>query len=151
MSGKIKKFLFLAILSIIFINVKPASSQESSNESLYKRLGGYDAIAAVSDDFLDRLGKDPMLSKFLVGLNVTSKQTLRQHLVDFLCNVTGGPCLYLGKDMKTAHTGLMINDHEWDAAANDLVATLDKFNVPAKEKEEVLGAVSSLKSQIVGQ
>lgn len=147
MKTSIKVFLVSVVLSFLLISVKTASSQES----LYKRLGGYDAIAAVSDDFLDRLGKNPMLSKFLIGLNSTSKQTLRQHLVDFLCNVTGGPCLYLGKDMKTAHTGLMITDHEWDAAAVDLVATLDKFNVGAKEKEEVLGAVSSLKSQIVGQ
>lgn len=147
MRNSIKAFLLIAILSAILVNVNKASSQES----LYKRLGGYDAIAAVSDDFLERLGSDAQLSKFLVGLNNDSKSKLRQHLVEFICNVTGGPCIYLGKDMKTAHTGLHITEAEWEIAAKHLMDTLEKFHVPATEKDELLGAVSSLKSQIVGQ
>lgn len=142
-----KAIFAVCLLTLIFSNAIPAQSQES----LYKRLGGYDAIAAVSDDFIARLGADPALNKFLIGLNADSKSLLRQHVVDFICNVTGGPCLYLGKDMKTAHTGLHISDAEWDLSAHHLIETLDKFNVGNKEKEELLGAVSSLKSQIVGQ
>ena len=76
---------------------------------------------------------------------------LRQHFIDFLCANTGGPCLYLGQDMKTAHKGLRITEGEWNAAATDLVATLDKFKVPEKEKNEVVSAVVALKPEIVGQ
>lgn len=122
---------------------------QSTEKNLYQRLGGYDAIAAVSDDFLDRLGKNKNLSRFVVGLSVDSKKKLRQHLVDFLCNATGGPCFYLGRDMKTVHTGLGINETDWKDGVDALVATLEKFKVPAKEKQEVLGAVAALKKDIV--
>jgi hemoglobin len=74
---------------------------------------------------------------------------LRQHLVDFLCNATGGPCIYIGRDMKTAHTGLGITEADWTEGVDALVATLDKFKVPDKEKGEVLAAVGGLKKDIV--
>jgi len=96
-----------------------------------------------------RLGASKTLSRFVVGLSVDSKKKLRQHLVDFLCNATGGPCLYLGRDMKTVHTGLGITEQDWNDSVDALVATLDKFKVPAREKGEVLGAVSGLKKDIV--
>ena len=91
------------------------------------------------------------MSVFVKGLSVDSQKRLRQHLVDFLCNATGGPCLYLGRDMKTAHTGLNISENDWNLVANLLAETLDKFNVGKKEKDEVLVAVASIKNQIVGQ
>lgn len=141
------------ILSVIILLGACAAYSQGDNrpqqDSLYKRLGGYDAIAAVSDDFIDRLGNGKLLSRFVVGLSVDSKKKLRQHLVDFLCNATGGPCLYLGRDMKTVHTGLGITEADWKESVDALVATLDKFKVPAKEKSEVLAAVSSLKKDIV--
>lgn len=119
--------------------------------SLYKRLGGYDALAAVSDDFLQRLGADKRLSRFVDGMSVDSQKKLRQHLVDFLCAKTGGPCVYIGRDMPTAHTGLHITEEDWKAGADALVATLDKFKVPQKEKDEVVAFVMSLKGDIVGR
>lgn len=136
------------IIVMVFVCGVSAFSQ-SNSKTLYQRLGGYDAIAAVSDDFLDRLGKSKNLSRFVVGLSLDSKKKLRQHLVDFLCNATGGPCLYLGRDMKTVHTGLAITEADWKESVDSLTGTLDKFKVPAKEKEEVLAAVSSLKKDIV--
>jgi len=124
-------------------------SMPMKEKSLYQRLGGYDALAAVSDEFLDQLGKSKLLGRFVVGLNDNSKKKLRQHLVDFLCSATGGPCLYLGQDMKTAHTGLGITEADWNAGVDALVATLDKFKVPKKEKDDVLGAIGGLKKDIV--
>jgi hemoglobin len=70
-------------------------------------------------------------------------------IVDELCAATGGPCVYIGRDMKTAHAGLGITGADWDASVKHLIATLDKFNVPAKEKDDVLGLVSTLKKDIV--
>ena len=87
-------------------------------------------LAAVTDDFITRLATDPSLGKFFVGLNDTSKQRVRQHVINFLCNATGGPCLYLGQDMKTAHKGLHITEAEWNTSAQLLVDTLNKFKVP---------------------
>jgi len=126
-----------------------AAAQAES--SLYKRLSGYDALAAVSDEFLQRLGADKRLGRFVAGLSVDSQKKLRQRLVDFLCEKTGGPCVYTGRDMKTSHTGLRITEEDWKAGADALVATLDKFKVPQKERDEVVALVMSLKGDIVGR
>jgi hemoglobin len=122
---------------------------ETKEPSLYTRLGGYDALAAVSDDFITRLATNKLLGRFVVGLSDDSKKKLRQHFVEFLCNATGGSCVYMGRDMKTVHTGLGISEDDWKESVKLLVETLDKFKVPEKEKNEVLTAVSSLKKDIV--
>jgi hemoglobin len=143
-------FIFvLAAAGAAFAQGDKPMASGMMQRSLYQRLGGYDAIAAVSDDFIGRLATSKTLGRFVVGLSDDSKKRLRQHLVDFLCNATGGPCLYLGRDMKTSHKGLGINEADWKAGVDALVATLEKFKVPEKEKGEVLGAVSSLKGDIV--
>ena len=124
--------------------------QLCAQDSLYKRLGGYDAIAAVSDDFLGRLATDPKEGRFFTGLSTDSKIKVRQHVVDFLCNATGGPCKYTGRDMTTAHTGLGITEEDWTISVKALGDTLNKFKVPAREQQDVVTAVAGLKSQNVG-
>ncbi|MGH9509150.1 MAG: group I truncated hemoglobin [Terriglobales bacterium] len=125
------------------------AAPQAGTESLYKRLGGYDALAAVTDDFLGRLAADPSLGRFFVGTSTDSLGKIRQHIVDFLCKATGGPCVYHGRDMKTTHAGLRITEKDWDTMVKHLNATLDKFKVPDKERGEVLGAVAGLKADIV--
>jgi hemoglobin len=124
----------------------PASG---STSTLYQRLGGYDAIAAVTDDFIGRLAADKQLARFLVGLSADSQKKLRQHVVDQLCEATGGPCFYIGRTMKASHAGLGITESDWQSTVKHLVATLDKFKVPEKEKGELLAIASSLKADIV--
>lgn len=126
----------------------PIPAPDSSPQSLYKRLGGYDALAAVTDDFIGRLANDPQLHKFFVGHAIGSLKHIRQLIVDQLCEATGGPCVYIGEDMKTAHAGLGINESDWKKSVDHLVATLDKFHVPEREKKEVLSAISGMKKDI---
>ena len=151
----LRSLLLLALMSFAWLAPAayaaepPAPAQQQA--SLYQRLGGYDALAAVTDDFLGRLATDPQLGRFFVGHSTDSVVRIRQHVIDFLCVATGGPCKYIGRDMKTAHTGLKITDADWDASVKALVATLDKFKVPEKEKTEVLTAISGLKGDIVGR
>jgi hemoglobin len=130
-------------------NSAAQAASVQSGPSLYKRLGGYDAIAAVSDDFIGRLAADKQLSRFLVGMSADSQKRLRQHVVDQLCQATGGPCIYTGRPMKTAHAGLGITESDWQLTVKHLVASLDKFKVPEKEKNEFLALASSLKPDIV--
>jgi hemoglobin len=125
------------------------SDVPDQGETLYKRLGGYDAIAAVSDDFIGRLAVDKQLARFLVGLSVDSQKKLRQHVVNQLCEATGGPCIYTGRAMKAAHTGLGITETDWQMTVQHLIATLEKFKVPEREKGELLAIASSLKADIV--
>jgi hemoglobin len=117
--------------------------------TLYKRLGGYDAIAAVTDDFLGRLAADKQMSRFFVGVSADSLRKLRQHVVDQLCEATGGPCYYFGRSMKTVHAGLGIAESDWQVTVKHLTATLDQFKVPEKERSEVVTLFASLKSDIV--
>jgi hemoglobin len=123
----------------------------AAGASLYTRLGGYDALVAVTKDFIGRLATDPQLAKFFTGLNDTSKARVEAHVIDFLCVATGGPCIYTGQDMKTAHTGLHITDADWNTSAAHLTETLNKFKVPQKEQSEVMAAISGLKGDIVGR
>jgi len=141
---------FAFVVPAAFAGEPPAPAPQQS-ATLYQRLGGYDALAAVTDDFLGRLATDPQLGRFFIGLSTDSKVKVRQHVVDFLCAATGGPCKYTGRDMKTAHTGLNITAQDWNSSVKYLVGTLDKFKVPEKEKNEVLAAISGLKGDIVGR
>ena len=112
-----------------------AQAQSSSAATaLYKRLGGYDAIAAVTDDFLGRLATDKQMSRFFVGVSADSLRKLRQHVVDQLCEASGGPCYYFGRSMKTMHAGLGITESDWQLTVKHLTATFDKFKVPEKER-----------------
>jgi hemoglobin len=139
--------LFGVVLSLLLLaGTSVARAQE---KSLYERIGGYNALAAVVDDFVGRLVADKQFERFFAGHSTDSKKRIRQHILDQFCAATGGPCIYTGREMKTSHAGLGITDADWNAAAKHLVASLDKFKVPEKEKGEVLTFVSSLKKDIV--
>jgi len=126
----------------------PVSAQSDGN-SLYKRLGGYDAIAAVTDDFIGRMATDKKLGRFFVGLSDNSKARVAQLVKDQLCAATGGPCSYIGRDMKTSHKGMGIAEEDWDIAVKHLLATLTKFKVGEKEQQDLAAALMTLKPDIV--
>ena len=121
----------------------------SETNTLYTRLGGYDAIAAVADNLLPRLMSDPQLGRFWEHRGEDGLQREKQLLVDFLCASAGGPLLYTGRDMKISHTGMRISESDWSLFLGHLKATLDHFTVPAQERSEVLAFVDSTKTDIV--
>jgi hemoglobin len=123
--------------------------EKPAARTLYQRLGGYDAIAAVVDDFVGRLVTDPQLARFFSGHGTDSKARIRQHVIDQLCQATGGPCVYTGRSMKVAHGGLKITEADWDTAVKHLGATFDRFAVPAQERGEVVAAIGAMKGDIV--
>ena len=118
-------------------------------ESLYARLGGYDAIVAVTENLLSRLTKDPQLGWFWKNRGDDGVRREKQLLIDFLCASAGGPLLYVGRDMKTSHKGMGIDESDWRAFIGHLEATLDSFKVPAGERAAVLAFVDSTKRDIV--
>jgi len=114
--------------------------------SLYERLGGLDAITAVVDSFSARCaGDDRINGKFAR----TDIPRLRKMLVDQVCEATGGPCTYTGRDMREAHDGMRVTAGEFDALVEDLVATLDEFDVPKAEQDELLGLLGPMRGDIV--
>ena len=118
-------------------------------DSLYARLGGYDAIAAVADDLLPRLTSDPQLGRFWKHRGEDGVRREKQLLVDFLCASAGGPLYYVGRDMRTSHRGMGISESDWLLFMGHVKATLDKFKVPAAERAEVLAFVEGTKRDVV--
>src|SRR3954466_10060170 len=117
-------------------------------DSLYKRLGGYDAIAAVADDLLARLTADDQLGGIWKNRGLDGVRREKQLLIDFLCASAGGPLYYTGRDMKISHRGMGIGESDWRAFLFHVEATLATFEVPAAERAEVLEFVGSTKPNI---
>jgi hemoglobin len=124
----------------------------NSNEqakSLYARLGGYDAIAAVADNLLPRLSGDAVLGRFWSHRGADGVAREKQLLIDFLANRSGGPLLYTGRDMKTSHLGMRITEQDWAIFRGHLDATLDCFNLPDRERNDVLAFIESHRLEIL--
>jgi hemoglobin len=133
--------------------VLPFLAQPSLGEdqSLYHRLGGYDAIAAVTQDFIGRLATNQKLARFFVGFSTDSKLRIQQDVIDLICQETGGPCRYTGRDMKTAHAGIGITKEDWDLSIAAFQETMKKFNVPEKEQNDLAALILPLEKDIVEQ
>ena len=120
-----------------------------SDKSLYERLGGYDAIAAVTNAVYLRLKSDDKLRRFYEHRGDDGVEREKQLLIDFLSAAAGGPLYYTGRDMKTVHKGMRLDEEDWQKAVGYLTAALDSFNVPEPETAEVLALVESTKQEIV--
>ena len=120
-----------------------------SEQSLYQRIGGYDAIAAATDDALARLLDDPAVKAYFDHMSRDETRKLRQHFIDFLVEAAGGPAYYVGRDMRTTHVGMGITDAEWDAFVADIRESLVHLQVPERECGEVLTLMGTLKQDIV--
>ena len=123
----------------------------SESKTLYARLGGYDALAAVADDLLTRLRTDPQLGRFWANRGEDGVRREKQLLIDFLCASAGGPLYYTGRDMATSHKGMGISESDWQIFIGHVNGTLDTFSVPPRERKEVLALVDSTKTDIVGK
>ena len=125
--------------------------QASMAPSLYKRLGGREGIAMVVGDFVGNMAGDPRVSARFKDMKGPDVEKLKSHLADQICDATGGPCSYLGRDMKTTHKGMKVTEAEWNATVENLGKALDKNKVGAKEKQELISAIAPMKGDIVGQ
>lgn len=139
--------LALALLAVSVGSIPQAAAQ--GKDTLYSRLGGYDALAKVTDDFIKGLATDPKISRFFVGASDNSKMRIRQLVLDQLCAATGGPCVYIGRDMKASHKGLGITEEDWNISIKILGATLNKFKVKEREQKDLAAALAGLKADIV--
>ncbi|MGQ0652520.1 MAG: group I truncated hemoglobin [Betaproteobacteria bacterium] len=120
--------------------------QEAKEKSLYERLGGQKAIVAVVDDFVGNVAADGRINGFFARTDIPR---LKRLLVEQICAGTGGPCTYTGRDMKTTHAGMGIAPVHFNALVEDLVKTLNKFNVPQKEQKELLAILGPMQQDIV--
>ena len=139
---------------LLAVNLGACASMRSdapAAPSLYKRLGGREGIALVVDDFTANMAADPRVNIRFKDVKPTDLLKFKSNLADQICEATGGPCSYVGKDMKAAHKDMRITEAEWNATVENLVKALDKHNVQAGAKQELLGALGPMKKDIVGQ
>jgi hemoglobin len=97
---------------------------------------------------IGNVAADGRINGFFANTNISR---LNSMLVNQICEATGGPCKYEGRSMKTTHAGMGVADSHFNALVDDLVKSLDKFNVPKKEKTELLGALAAMKGDIVAK
>ncbi len=126
--------------------------QNQEQKALYDRLGGVYAIATVVDDFIDRIMVDPRLNanpRVDEVYYCVSLVGFKYLVTEMVCWATGGPQQYSGRSMEDTHRLLMITPQEWQAFLDDFQQTLDTFNVPQAEREELVALVESTREAIV--
>ena len=142
--------LGLAVLSAA-LNLAACATMGDPPPTLYKRLGGREGISIVVADFVTNMAGDTRVNARFKDMKGPEIEKLKSNLSDQICDATGGPCSYLGRDMKTAHTGMKVTEAEWNATVENLVKAMDKHKVGPTEKSELLGALGPMKADIVGQ
>jgi len=120
---------------------------QAPEPTLYERVGGMRAITAMVEGGVRNIAADPRINRRFAG---SQHAALTRNLVDLLCERSGGPCTYRGRDMSTAHEGMHINDEEFDALVEDLRRSLDTLQVPAREQAELLAIAGRMRGAIVG-
>lgn len=139
----------LVAASVVFAALPARAATAADTKSLYERLGGYDGVSAVVDQFADTLFADKRISQFFVGMSDDTRAQFKQKNKNLLCNATGGPCKVISRTARETHHGLGITGADFEVVAGDLRDALNKFKVGPKEQEEVFAIILGLRSQIV--
>lgn len=146
---------YVLLLFLLAVGGSWVQAQEETTEqrpSLYDRLGGVAPISVVANDLLDAVVPDPMLNKnpaIAAARDRVPTPYLKYHVTAMVCQATGGPCQYTGRDMKSSHASLNINEGEWERFITLFKGVLAKHNVPETETNELLAIVESTKADIV--
>jgi hemoglobin len=154
--GRVRVGLGWVVISVVLVvglaSCGAMRKQEvAAGPSVYKQLGGREGIAIIVDDFAANVLADDRINARFKALPPAQVGKFKSNLADQICDATGGPCAYLGQDMKTVHKGMNITEAEWNATVEALVKALDRNNVPAGAKTALLAALAPMKPDIVGQ
>ncbi|OLC14997.1 MAG: hypothetical protein AUH29_08960 [Candidatus Rokubacteria bacterium 13_1_40CM_69_27] len=139
------------VVPMLVAGLEACATTAPSEPTLYKRLGGREGIALVVDDFVANVVADDRINARFKSLPPPAVFRLKSNLADQICEATGGPCSYVGRDMQTAHRGMNVTETEWNATVEALVKALDKHRVAERDKQQLLGLLGPMKQGIVGQ
>jgi hemoglobin len=153
MYQRLLPLLLVAVMAFMVSCDDDDPAIEPEQPTLYTRLGGVEVISDVVDKFLTNVASDNMINARFESTvaNPSRLQLLRNNLIDQICAGSGGPCIYKGKTMLEAHTGMNITQAEFNALVGDLVAALDFNQVATAEKNELLGVLGPMQTDIVGK
>ena len=149
---KPRRIFWCVVAVVLLAGVSSVQAEEAEQASLYDRLGGLAPISVVVSDFIDALVPDATLNQN-PAIDAARKQVpaayLKYHVTAMVCEVTGGPCKYVGRNMKESHVHLNITEAEWDRMATIFKQILDRYAVPEAEQQELFAIVGSTKADIV--
>jgi len=141
--------VFISALFVYLLVFSTAQAAGQQKQSLYDRLGGYNAIVAVVDDVVARLVADKQLGRFWEHRGDDGITREMQLIVDFIAAKAGGKLYYTGREMKISHIGMRISESDWRIFMDHLGKTLDKFKLAPKERKDVIAFIQSTKDDIV--
>lgn len=136
--------LALAACLVLCACATPAPAPRAT---LYERIGGRPAVEGLVSDGVHNIATDPRINARFAE---TSPTHLNASLVDLVCERTGGPCVYKGRDMSAAHEGMQIRDEEFDAMVEDLARAIDRRQIAPADRAELLALLARMRNAIVG-
>jgi hemoglobin len=144
-----RRFLMIPLCAMLL--AVTATTVVAKKKTLYDNLGGKKGITAVVNDFVNNCAGDTRINSFFkaTASDPAKLKKFKANLVDQICQASGGPCKYTGKDMKTAHAGMGVSTADFNALVEDLVKSLDKYKVKPADKDTLLGVLGPMKSDIV--
>jgi hemoglobin len=122
------------------------SAAALADKTLYESMGGEPALRAALDHFADIVVADDRINFTFAEANMAK---FKQLLFEQLCNLSGGPCKYTGRDMRTSHTKLKINNAEFNALAEDLYISLGQAGVPYRLQNKLMALLAPMQHEIV--
>lgn len=134
----------LTILAFVVGNLGAGSAL--ADDSLYQSFGQKAGLTALMEDFVPRLLKDPRMEPFFAKSNV---QNLKEQLTNQLCQVAGGPCVYKGVDMKTAHREMDITKGNFNALVEVLQESMDAQNIPFRAQNKLLALLAPMHRDVI--
>ena len=135
-----------ASIAVFCLCATPAFAQNGATDALYQALGGREGIKAIVDDFLQLTVNDVRIKKQFEDADMPH---LAMRLGEQFCELSGGPCKYGGKDMKTIHADLHITNAQFNALVEDLQAAMDKHGVPTREQNKLLAQLAPMQHSVV--
>ncbi|MEO6690454.1 MAG: group 1 truncated hemoglobin [Dokdonella sp.] len=151
-----KTVLFAAILALAACATptphtsKPVAdtAHATPSDALYRALGGADGVARLVDAMFKHIDADVHINLFFEH---TDHADLRQLVIEQICAASGGPCTYKGRSMEEAHSGMNLDNADFDAFVGDLVAAMNDVKLAPATQQEVLALFGPMRAQVVGQ
>jgi hemoglobin len=122
------------------------SAGARADKTLYESMGGETVLRSAVDHFADNVQSDDRINFTFAEADMLKFKKL---IFEQLCNLSGGPCKYTGRDMRTSHAKLNINNAEFNALAEDLYIALDQAGVPYRLQNKLMASLAPMQHQIV--
>ena len=142
-----KTFIAFAITAATLVYASASFAQATpGNDELYKAFGEKAGLVSLMDDFMLRLLDDPRTGPHFKPSN---QQRIKEQLVEQLCALGGGPCVYKGADMKSSHANLEIRKSDFHALVEVLQQSMDAKSIPFRKQNEMLALLAPMNRDII--